>query len=148
MNRRTFIKIAGIGSASLLGNTLLFAKEEQQWIRCSERLPEVENNIIIFLQIRQSKNIINKDFYAGTTQEVQPHEAPLLSKKFGMRTNKDLCKNVLMGRSSQVTKENWCDNGVACNNIVVYDLDKNDYWIPIKDKLPNKLPKLPKYIKI
>ena len=64
-----------------------------------------------------------------------------------MRTNKNINKNVLMDRSSQVTKKNWCKNGVDCNNVVFHIFGKNSYWLPIKNKLPNILPELPKYIK-
>ena len=170
MNRRQFVKTAGIGVVSLLGSTSLFAGEkEQQWIRCSDRLPEVGQKVLIRIkpwdELHNWGVLVNKVTIINVNDN---HKDTIIfnvevdfifvcyAKEYTQYSaNRHYCYTIGGLKNPEI--ESWVSPNDK-KDIIYKDISDNScggtlfkyhkdycYWLPIKNKLPNILPELPKY---
>jgi len=125
MDRRSFIQTAGIGAVSLLGASSLFAGEkEQKWIRYTDQIPKVGQNIIVlyFHPLYQWSPEVSYGKASKATHNNLHVDFDNININLNQKIYDEGFK-VVMGDDGYV--------GVGFR-----DIQDSVYWIPIKNKLP------------
>lgn len=124
MNRRTFIKSAGV--AILMVSTPVFAgRIEQQWIKYTDQMPKVGHYIVVLYVYKEVREVC-----CGRVS---------ISKKDNIFVDfTDANKISNKAASDLGFKSEFAEDCVGAGFTYV---DDSVYWIPIKNNLPNRLPK-------
>ena len=133
MNRRQFIKTVGV--VSLMGTTSLLAGEkEQQWIRYADIMPEVGEKVILLHSYKGKKTICYGEVLRSNKYDI--------NIRLNIRDD-SFDKKMLKLDMNVHNTDKYLDacgyNGIRKNRPI-----NHCYWLPIKNKLPNKLPKFNK----
>ena len=133
MNRRIFIKT--IGAATVMCPSI-FALEDsdynQQWIRYTDEMPKIGQNIVV---------LYFHPLYAWTPEVSYGKVSESISN--GLSVDFDdvdinFNQKILDGGFKVVMGGNYIGVGFQ-------DIQDSIYWIPFKNKLPRKIPKLDRY---
>lgn len=173
MNRRTFLKLTGVAVAAGVSN-LSFAGEEQQWIRLINRQPKVGQKIILLskaLNYKDRNGEQTKTCMISVGERVSLRNSknklgdklPLFALRREFRiSNHSFSNNRLFYYTKSesdysledIRKLKWAhiDEEMMLdeykNNICLFWMLDNTYWIPVVGKLPESLPQIPEYRKI
>lgn len=157
MDRRIFIKL--VGASTLVDCASLYAMiPEQKWIRCSDRLPEIGQNMVVFCVWEDNNSISNDglsdDFYVGKMEYYEKvkyylgDDKEYINMRVALDQNLSYNDKLLLSKNCKDSSSLWFNvKGPSIEIGFWSPIDGNVYWLPIKNKLPNELPKIPKYEK-